>query len=85
MRWMSLDNLSNFNHMMKGSVHNFWYLMGFSKEWSELAEFARVITSIPVSEVENERMFSLKRNIVGKYQTKISPELLNARARLARK
>ena len=85
MRWMSLDDLSNFSHMMKGSIHNFWYLMGFSKEWSELAEFARVITSIPVSEVENERMFSIKRNIVGKYQTKISPDLLNARARLARK
>lgn len=81
--WMSLDNLNKYEHMLKDSIHNFWYLMRFSQEWSELAEIAQVIVTIPASEVENERMFSIKRNIIGKYHTRISPELLNARARLA--
>ena len=57
--------------------------MGFSGEWKELDEFAQVITSIPASEIENERLFGVKRNIIGKLCTRIEPDLLAARARLA--
>ena len=64
---------------------HFWELMSFSKKWKGLGEFAAIIISIPASEVENERLFSIKRNIVGRSATRISPKLLTARARLASK
>ena len=54
-----------------------------SGEWRELAAFAQIITSIPATEVENERLFGVKINMIGKLCTRIEPDLLTARARLA--
>ena len=81
-RWMSLD-FDDLNFIIDDSNQNLWYLMSFSVEWKELAEFALIITSIPASEVENERVFNIKRNIIGKHCTRINLDLLTARARLA--
>ena len=83
-QWMGLPDLNEFQNFF-GAEEHFWKLMSFSSKWKELGEFALLITTIPASEVENERLFSIKRNIVGKSSTRISPKLLTARARLLSK
>jgi hypothetical protein len=47
-----------------------------------LAQFARVICSIPMSEAENERIFSIRKFIVGKPGGRSKNELMAARTRL---
>ena len=81
--WMEMDSLSEFEHILNFSKEFIWHLVGFSSKWSELAELAKIITSIPSSEVENERVFSVKRHIIGKSSVRTSPELLTARTRIA--
>ena len=83
-KWMSLSDLKEFEDYMYDEKH-FWELMTFSRNWFELSEVAKNITTIPASEIENERLFSIKRRIIGNSTTRISPTLLTARARLANK
>ena len=83
-KWMSLSDLKEFEDYMYDEKH-FWELMTFSRNWFELSEVAKNITTIPASEIENERLFSIKRIIIGNSTTRISPTLLTARARLANK
>ena len=79
---MEMNDLSEFDHILRVSHEHIWHLIGFSSKWIELAELARVITSIPSSEVENERVFSAQRNIIGKLAVRTNHELLTARTRI---
>lgn len=78
--WMTKDSPLEF--MSADDIH-LWDAMRFSGQWKQLAQIASVLTRLPCTEVENERMFGIKRRIIGKCAVRTSPRLLTARARLA--
>jgi hypothetical protein len=60
----------------------FWIAVGTSCRWAELAEYAEIILSLPASEAENERTFSVRKYIVGDRGGRTQNDLLTARVRL---
>lgn len=63
----------------------FWKKMATSTGWPSLANVASIITNIPAAEVENERIFGVKRRIVGKHSVRSKPITITARTRVIMK
>jgi hypothetical protein len=53
-----------------------------TSEWDFSAKFTRVSCSVPTSEAENERIFSISKFIVGDRGGRSKNELMAARTRL---
>lgn len=60
----------------------YWAYMATINGWPKFAKLASIISNIPASEVENERIFSIKRNIVGKHSVRSKPVTITARTRV---
>lgn len=60
---------------------NFWReVKKVNPVWANFADIAIRLVSIPASEAECERMFSRRKRIISRYHTRISKELIFARA-----
>ena len=71
------------DNIFRGNPMIMWRSARHSSIWRPLSEIAEIITAIPASEIENERIFGLKRRIIGQHGVRSSPELLTARVRIA--
>lgn len=60
----------------------FWSKMATINGWPIFAKIAAILVNIPAAEVENERIFSVKRNIVGKHSIRSKPVTITARTRV---
>jgi hypothetical protein len=59
----------------------FWTAIGTSSRWTQLKEFAEVVMSLPASETENERVFSVRKYVIGDRGAKSKNDLVTARVR----
>jgi hypothetical protein len=59
-----------------------WSTLAPSSTWGILAEYARVLLSLPIAEAENERFFSTRRYVVGERGGRTKNELVTARVRI---
>jgi hypothetical protein len=57
----------------------FW-MNALGRELNVLADLALVLMKIPLAEVDNEHIFSLKRHMIGIHPARASTEVLHARA-----
>jgi hypothetical protein len=53
-----------------------------SSKWKLLADLALVLMTMPLADVHNERVFSLKCDVIGDHGTRHNSELLRAPARI---
>jgi hypothetical protein len=60
----------------------FWIAIGTSSHWNLLREYADVIISLPASEAENERTFSIRKHVVGDRGGRTGNDLVTSRVRL---
>lgn len=60
----------------------FWMKMTTIKGWPIFSKMASIISNIPASEIENERIYSVKRNIIGKHAVRLKPVTITARTRV---
>jgi hypothetical protein len=63
-------------------IHDFWNILKGSSEWKSLADLTLVLMTMPLAEADNQRIFSLKTEIVGIHDTRANTERLHARARI---
>ena len=94
--WRGYDGrdglLRCFQEWMMGPIPDFaqtadtdiemWETYMFSDHWREFAKECIAIITTPCSEVHNERCFSLKRHVIGRYSVRSSPDLITARTRI---
>jgi hypothetical protein len=59
-----------------------WSVLGMASQWDVLKEFAEIVFSLPISEAENERMFSIRKHVVGDRGGRSKNDLVTARVRL---
>jgi hypothetical protein len=64
--WMTLseDNLWIFT-LSDQNPPDFWEALSRSGNWSLLAQFVKILCSLPISEAENENIFSIRKFIIG--------------------
>lgn len=60
----------------------FWLAVGTSLRWAQLKVYARVIVSLPVSEAENERTFSIRKYGLGDRGGRTRNDLVTASVRV---
>lgn len=60
----------------------FWMKMATIKGWPIFSKMASIISNIPASEIENERIYSIKRNIIGKHAVRLKPVTITSRTRV---
>jgi hypothetical protein len=58
-----------------------WGSIGTSSMWNSLREYAEVVISLPASEAENERIFSIRKHIVGDRRGRSKNDPVTARVR----
>jgi hypothetical protein len=63
-------------------AHYSWNAAKKASERKSLANLVLAFMTIPLAEVDNERIFSLKSDIIGIHATGPRTELLHARARI---
>jgi hypothetical protein len=63
-------------------IHHFWNALNKSSESKSLADLAVALMTMTLAEVGNERIFSLKRDMIGIYAIRAITELLHARTRI---
>jgi hypothetical protein len=79
--WLACDlNDPQFELHRDVGTHVFWTVLG--QDWEVLREFAPILLSIPASEVENERTFSIRKYVVGDRGARSKNDLVTARIRL---
>jgi hypothetical protein len=59
-----------------------WVALGTSKNWSLLSGYAGLLVSLPIAETENERLFSVRKYVVGDRGGRTKNDLLTARVRI---
>jgi hypothetical protein len=59
----------------------FWACLGTSSHWSALKDYADLIMSLPAAETENERVFSIRKYIIGDRSGRSKNDLVVARVR----
>jgi hypothetical protein len=59
-----------------------WVGLGTSKRWDVLREFAQLVLSLPAAETENERLFSVRKYVVGDRGGRTKNDLVTARVRM---
>jgi hypothetical protein len=57
-----------------------WNGLKTSSEWKSLADLAFVLMTTPLAEVDNEGIFSLRRDMIGIHAAGTTTELLHVRA-----
>jgi hypothetical protein len=59
-----------------------WVGLGTAKRWDVLREFAQLVLSLPAAETENERLFSVRRYVVGDRGGRTKSDLVTPRVRI---
>jgi hypothetical protein len=79
--WLACDlNDRQFELHRDVGTQLFWTVLG--QDWEVLREFAPILLSLPASEVENERTFSIRKYVVGDRGARSKNDLVTARIRL---
>jgi hypothetical protein len=76
-----IESMPGSSYVDTNSVPRFWTAMASSRQWEVLGDFASKMLSIPITEAEDERIFSMKRHIIGKQARRSKTDLLTARVR----
>jgi hypothetical protein len=59
----------------------FWGSLGTSTLWAALKDYADLIISLPAAETENERVFSVRKHVIGDRNGRSKNDLVTARVR----
>jgi hypothetical protein len=59
----------------------FWNVIATSSRWRVPGEYASIVVSLPTSEAENERTFSIRKYVIGKRGARSKNDLVVARIR----
>jgi hypothetical protein len=70
-----------FAHVIDQPTSLLWNCLGKSDLWGVLKDYAGVVVSLPVAETENERIFSIRKYVVGDRGGRTKNDLVTARVR----
>jgi hypothetical protein len=80
--WVDDDFATEMGPTYRFGTNHFWNGPKKSSEWKSLLDLALVFMIMPLMEVDDECMFSLKDGIIGSHAARASTELLHTRARI---